>query len=276
MRDRIKVLKKGTSSKQARLAAERMVGSVKMTRDHALRVSRILDGTSYFRELPTLRFEVDPRAYFHLSEHPDVTVGLWRAMGISKFRVAKTARDRYLADSGDGTKGTIEVVERDPNHKIILCGGVFKSPFLPKGIRTRSVIHMQTRFTRDKSGKTFATHRAFVHVSFPSTTVDTAAKLFSPLGNAVLDRNFREISLFLHVMSVAMARQPGWVERVAAKMKDATDQQKKDLMTVTAKVYYSARAREAAPLFKTRQEYLRELMRPIKTVHREDGRTSRP
>lgn len=275
LRDRVVVLKKGTSATEARKKAERLIGGVRMTRDHALRVGKILNDTAYFRELPTLRFEVDPRAYFHLSEHPDVTVGLWRAMGISKFRVVKKRGDVYAADGGDGTKGTIEVVERDPAHKIILCSGVFKSPFLPRGIKSQSVIHLQTRFTRDKTGRTFATHRAFVHVAFPSTTVETAAKLFSPLGNAVLDRNFREVSLFLHVMSLAMARHPGWVERVSDRIPGATERQKKDLMRVTAKVHDTARRREAVPLFKTRAEYLRELTGPVNSARRERTETSR-
>lgn len=265
LRDRISVVKEGSSSKSARRASERMLTAVRMTREHRRQVGEVLRDTSYFRELPTLRFEIDPRAYFYLAEQPDLTVALWRAMGISKFKIQHAGRNSYSANGGDGTKGTIQVLKRDPNHYVILCSGIFKSPLLLRGVKTKSVIHLQTAFSRDKRGRTFATHRAFTHVSFPSTTAETAAKMLSPIGNVVLDRNFKEISLFLHVMSLGMSRQPGWVERIAGRMKGVSAAQKKGLLKVTAQIYHTARSRETIPLFKSREEYLRELMRPLRT-----------
>jgi hypothetical protein len=265
LRDRIAVVKDGSSTKASQSASERMLAAVRMTREQRRQVGEILRDTSYFRELPTLRFQIDPRAYFYLAEQPDLTVALWRAMGISKFKIQHAGGNDYSADGGDGTKGTIEVVQRDPSHYVILCTGVFKSPLLLRGVKTKSVIHLQTVFSRDKRGRTFATHRAFTHVSFPSTTAETAAKMLSPIGNVVLDRNFKEISLFLHVMSLGMARQPGWIEGITAKMDGVSTEQKKGLLKVTAQVYYTARSRETIPLFKSREEYLRELTRPLKT-----------
>ncbi len=266
LRDRIVVVKDGSSSKPSQRMSERLLAAAHMTRDQRRQVAEILRDTSFFRELPTLRFQIDPRAYFYLTEQPDLTVALWRAMGISKFKIQHTGRNDYSADGGDGTKGTIEVVQRNPAHYVILCTGIFKSPLLIRGVTTKSVIHLQTVFSRDKKGRTFATHRAFAHVAFPSTTAETAAKMLSPIGNIVLDRNFKEISLFLHVMSLGMSRQPGWVERIVVRMRGVSPEQKKGLMKVTAQVYYTARSRETIPLFKTREEYLRELMRPLKTA----------
>ena len=278
LRDRIVAVKDGSSSKSSRQVSERLLASVRMSREHRLQVSEVLRDTCYFRELPTLRFEVDPRAYSYLADQPDLTVSLWRAMGISKFKIRRTGRDDYSADGGDGTKGTMEVVQRHPGHNVILCTGIFKSPLLLRGVKTKSVIHLQTVFARDKQGRTFATHRAFTHVSFPSTTAETAAKMLSPIGNIVLDRNFKEISLFLHVMSLGMSRQPGWVERIAGRMTGVSPEQKKGLLKVTAQVYFTARSRETIPLFKTREEYLRELMRPLRTADKSvsDARGGEP
>lgn len=263
----VKSLKAGDSSAKSRKTAEAVLAAAKMTAANRKRVNAVLKETSYFRELPTLRFETDPRAYLYLTSRPDVTVGIWRAMGISKFKLRQTGANEFRADTGDGTQGKIEVMHRSAGHHVILCNGVLKSPLLFRGVTTRSVIHMQTQFTRDKkTGKTFATHRAFVHVSFPSTTVKAVAKLLSPVGNVILDRNFREISLFVHVMSKAMSRQPGWVEGLTKKMKEASPQQKRDLLRVTARVYFAARKRETVPLFKSKREYYRELVRPLRTA----------
>ena len=258
-------MKEGSSSKASRRASEQMLAAVRMSPQHRRDVADILRNTSYFRELPTLRFEIDPRAYFYLAEQPDLTVALWRAMGISKFKIRYSGRNDYTADGGDGTKGTIEVLQRNPSHYVILCTGVFKSPLLLRGVKSKSVIHLQTVYSRDKQGRTFVTHRAFTHVAFPSTTAETAAKMLSPIGNMVLDRNFQEISLFMYVMSLGMSRQPGWVERIVDRMSGVSNEQKKGLLKVTAQVYFTARSRQTIPLFKTREEYLRELMRPLKT-----------
>lgn len=263
----VKTLREGTSSKTSRQSAEALLRTAKMTTANRRRVNAVIKKTSYFREMPTLRFATDPRAYLYLTSRPDVTVAIWRAMGISKFHLQQTATNNFTANTGDGTKGKFEVMHQSAGHHVILCDGVLKTPLLFGGVTTRSVIHMQTQFTRDKTtGQTYATHRAFVHVSFPSAAVGTVAKLLSPVGNTILDRNFREISLFVHVMSKAMSRQPGWVENLTKKMKQTSQQQKRDLLRVTARVYYAARKQETVPLFKSKQEYYRELVRPLQTA----------
>ena len=266
----VKTLRDGTSSKSSRSTAEALLRTAKMTAANRRRVNAVIKNTSFYREMPTLRFATDPRAYLYLTSRPDVTVAIWRAMGISKFHLQQTSANHFAANTGDGTKGRFEVMYRSAGHHVILCDGVLKTPLLFRGVTTRSVIHMQTQFTRDKTtGRTYATHRAFVHVSFPSTAVEAVAKLLSPVGNAILDRNFREISLFVHVMSKAMSRQPGWVENLTKKMNKTSQQQKRDLLRVTARVYYAARKQETVPLFKSKQEYYRELVRPLRTASRD-------
>lgn len=267
----VKTLKDGETSDASRKTAEALLAGAKMSAADRRRVNAVLQETSYFRELPSLRFETDPRTYLYLTSRPDVTVAMWRAMKISKFLVKQTGSHDFVCSTDDGTKGNIELVHRSAGHHVILCEGVLKTPLLFRGVQTRSVIHMQTVFTRDKAGKTFATHRAFVHVSFPSSTVEKVAKLLSPVANIILDRNFREISMFVHVMSKAMSRQPGWVERIARKMDDVPLGKKKDLLRVTARVYFAARKRETVPLFKSKQEYYEELVKPLRTASGDAG-----
>jgi len=261
--ERVKVLRPGNSGKEVRLAAERLLAGTKLSAVQRRKVHSVLRETSYFRALPMLQFETDPRAYLYLTVQPEVTVSLWRAMGISKFELSPQRAGRYVADAGDGTKGTIEVLHQSPKRQIILCSGVFKSPLMLKGIKTRSIMHLQTDFSQQEDGRTVATHRAFVHVSFPSTAVETVAKMLSPVGNYILDKNFREISLFVHVMSLAMTRQPGWVEHITKKMDGISPKQKNDLLKLTARVYYAHRKRETIPLFKTRKEYRDEILKPL-------------
>lgn len=271
LRDRVEVVKPGGSSKSARKSAEALLAAAKLTQKQRRKVNSVLKDTSFFRELPTLRFEVDPRTYLYFIEEPDVTVSMWQAMNITKFKLTRRSADDFAADGGDGTRGYVQVLQRSPAHQIIYCRGTFKTPLMLTGIKTASVIHLQTQFTRSRDGRTFATHRAFVHVAFPSSTVEAVAKVLSPVANLILDRNFREISLFVHVMSLAMAKRPGWIEHIAVRMQNVSDEQKKGLLKVTARVWCAARKRETIPLFKSREEYLKEIVRPLQVEKTASG-----
>ena len=81
-------------------------------------------------------------------------------------------------------------------------------------------------------------------VSFPSQTVEMAAKILAPVGNVILDRNFKEVSIFMHMMSLAMERQPGWVERVAKQLEGVLPIRQPQLLKVAARVYIDGQRRQ--------------------------------
>jgi hypothetical protein len=57
------------------------------------------------------------------------------------------------------------------------------------------------------------------------------------------DRTFTEVSLFLKMMSLAMARRPDWVEQVAANMDGVADIRKDQVLELNAQVHSAARKR---------------------------------
>lgn len=217
-----------------------------MTARNRKRTRDILGSVSVYRRLPTISFDIEPDVYRYFTMSPDVAVSIWRAMKISKFQMWQTGKLEYEADAGDGTLGIIDVLYRDPNKVVILCDGKFKSPLIVKPIRARAVMSLEVSFTKNEEGRSQARHRADLFVSFPSATVGTIAKALSPVSNLIVDHNFREISLFLHMMSLAMAKQPGWVERLADRLDGVRDVRKKQLLKLTAQVYVTARKRRLA------------------------------
>lgn len=240
MDDRVKVVKKPSSAKATRKAAIAALPLAKMTDDNRRRVLQIVNGTSMFRELPTLRFQVDPRVYYFFMNHPDVAVSIWRVMQISEFQMHQTGPNAYETDDNDGTSGVIDVAHRGSSEVVSLCNGVYKSPLLPNAIKANGVLHVTVAFERTADGKTYATHTARLFVSFPSQTIETIAAIMSPLSNAIIDQNFREVSLFLHMMSTAMQRQPGWVENVSSRLDGILEVRKTQLMEVTVQVFADA------------------------------------
>jgi hypothetical protein len=237
---------KGTSSHSARKSAIQGLPLEHLNSQQRVRVNGILDNISYFRRLPTLAFPIDPEVYTYFVEHPDVAVSVWRAMKISKLELWPVGPNTYQGDAQDGTVGTIEVLYRSADKYVVICDGVFKSPLNSRPIHAQSLLILQNSFFKEADGTVYVTHRADLFVSFPSQTVETVARILSPVAVMMNDRTFTEISLFLRMMSMAMARRPDWVENIVSKMEGVPDSSRKELMVLTARVYTEAQKRALA------------------------------
>lgn len=90
------------------------------------------------------------------------------------------------------------------------------------------------------------THQLDMYVSFPSPTIGAIARLISPVSNRIADRNFEEISLFVEMMSLAMTRQPGWIEGITKKTDGIQPETTEEFLKLTAEVYVDALKAEQA------------------------------
>lgn len=239
----IETVERGSSSRTARLAAADALPMSKMPPEHRAQAQEVIRTAALFRRLPTLRFEVEPAVYRFFTDRPEAAVSVWQALGISKFRLRALGADRFAGDAGDGTKGTISVLYRSEHQHLVLCEGDYTTPLLPKPIMARSLIHLETRFERAVDGRVVALHRADVFAAFPSQSVETVAKVVSPVSHVVMDRNFREVSLFVHMMSSAMRRQPAWVEQLAFQLEGVEDDCREGFLQLSARVYAAERQR---------------------------------
>ena len=243
-KDRVAVVRKGTSSRTTRKQALAALPVDQLTGAARERVDAVLQSTSMFRALPTVSFQVDPNVYRFFLAHPEVAVSIWRALDISEFELERTGQDRYVANAGDGSTGAIEVLYRDDRQCLLICDGKYKNPFMVRPIKASAVIHLQNRFSRKKDGTEFVEHRIHMFASFPSQTVKAAARIVSPVSNMIVDRNFRDVSLFVHMMSVAMERRPGWIERLASRLNGIMEIRKEQFLRLAAQVFVTARKRD--------------------------------
>jgi hypothetical protein len=243
---RVRVLKKGMSSRASRRAALGLMPLDKLKDSQQERAVAILRSASMFRELPLLECDVEPEVYNYFARQPDAAVSIWRAMKISVFQMSQTDPTSYDVNSGDGTTGKVEVLYQTDEECLVICTGLFKNPLILKPISATGLFHLQTTMKRRKDGTSVATHQGRMFVAFPSQAVSTVAKVISPISNVIIDRNFREVSLFLHMMSMAMQRQPGWVEHISKKMDGVPAERRVELLRLTAEMYVDARKRKLA------------------------------
>lgn len=241
--EQVQIVDKGSSSRSTRRDAASELPLNGLPGNTRRAVNELVKSVDLFRRLPTLRFEVDPRVYQYFTTNPDVAVSIWRALNVSSLKMQQTPRGDYAIDGGDGTAGSLGVLYRDGNQQLIICDGEFESPILKKTIKARALMHLVTTAERFRDGRMFVTHRLDLFVTFPSQTVSAAAKLTSPVSNVIIDRNFREVSLFVRMMSLAMARQPDWVENLAEKLEGIVEQRKAELIRLTAQVFLANQER---------------------------------
>ena len=107
-------------------------------------------------------------------------------------------------------------------------------------------MRLQTSFTKDQEGRIIGTHSGDVFVEFPSHAVEAVAKVISPVSHNIADRNFKQMTLFVHLMSQAMARHPGWVEQTGNKLDGIPKEKKQELLEMASKSYAESRRRFAA------------------------------
>jgi hypothetical protein len=239
------ITRPGSSSSLTRKQAVAELPLADLTPEARAKAERVVQGLGLFRRLPTLAFDVEPGVYHYLLQHPDVAVSTWRAMEISQFDLKPTGPNVYHADAGDGSVGTIEVWRSTPDETLIYCDGAFKSPLVMKPIIARSIMRLRTHVIDAPGAPPRAECSGEVFVEFPSQTVETIARVISPISYSIADRNFKQLSLYVHLMSQAMTRQPGWVRHLTEQM-DATDEQKASLLQLTAQVHQAVLKRAEA------------------------------
>ena len=263
---KVETLKNGTSSRREAKAALKILPLNRLTPAQQTEVNSILKKVSHFRKLPELRFEVDPGVYQYFGKNPDAAVSIWRVMEISKFKMHRVSAGEFDADAGDGSTGHASVLMQTPTETLAVCDGVYKNSLLRKPIKARGVMHLQTKYQMNNQRQTFVTHNLNVWVSFPSTTIRTAARVLSPLTNMIMDRNFEEVSVFLQMMTLAMERQPTWVERMARRMTDVNQQQRMQLLDLTYEVNNRGMQRYGISRNSNSQLTVDELMAPLKNI----------
>ena len=237
----VEEIEAATSSKHARQTIAASIPLDRLEDHHRVQVEALLANRSLFRCLPALRIELEPSSYEFYRRQPEIAVAIWQVLGISEVKLKPIVRDHYTVDSTDGSRGTIEILLRTDDLLIVRGTGNWHSGLLPVPIRSEGLFVLRHRFEQDRDGRRFVTHQAALFLAFPQQSVRNVAKLISPVTNLIADRNFRDISLFLRMMQVASVQRPGWVERIAGRLKGLTQSQRDEFLKTAARAVVTAR-----------------------------------
>lgn len=226
-----------------RSVEENAIGSIpfeKLDQDSRAKISALLSGSHIFRRLPVHSVACDPNLYMFLVRHPDVVVGIWEELGISKLRMRQIGEGKYQTHEDGGTTGTSEFIYQDPNMHLIWVEGIFSGPLLSKPVCGTSLLVLRTGYVRDSEGKCYVTSRLDTFTHIDNVGVEFVTKTLQPLMGKVVDNNFLQTSAFVGSLSKTAEADPRGVRRLAGNLKRVQPEVRQQFALLAYKVAENA------------------------------------
>ncbi|MEM6690568.1 MAG: hypothetical protein AAF664_14130 [Planctomycetota bacterium] len=208
----------GTSAASARKAAVAGLPIARLTPEAQERIRRITNSPTFFRRLPPQEIVCDRDLFLFLTRQPEVLVGIWDLMGITKVQVQRTGR--YQLDSGDGsgTQCRLDLVYGDPHQHIYVADGVYDGRLVARPIRGRGVFIVRSDYEQTVDGQTTVQGTIDCFIKIDSLGADLIARTFSPLIGRSADHNFVETARFVGQIHQACERNPAGMMDTATNM----------------------------------------------------------
>lgn len=190
----------------------------RLTEEAQNRILSIANSPTLYRRLPAQAIDCDPEMFLFLSRKPEVLVGIWELMGITKVKTTRTGPYQFDAEDGSGTTCHIDLVYGDPNLHIYVAEGFYDGKLTAKPIHGRGVFVVQSSYAESSGGRTTVTGTIDCFVQIQSLGADLVARTLSGLIGRSADHNFTETARFIAQVSEASEHNPPAMIDVAKRM----------------------------------------------------------
>jgi len=207
-----------TTSRIAQGHAVRAIPLKQLDREDQRCVVGVLNDVSIYRRLPTQVIDCDPRLLHFLIVHPEVVTNIWSAMGISLVSARPLENGRVEIQDGQGTTGTVRVVQEAADQIVIYGEGEYSGKFVRKPVQAQCVLMLRTRTIRETDGRHYITCVLDVFVHFDQGGVELIARAVHPLIGRIADRNFAETMGFVSSLSRTAEINPHGTAQLASRL----------------------------------------------------------
>ncbi len=211
----------------------------RLTQDAQQRILNIANSPTLYRRLPTQAIDCDRDMFLFLSRNPEVLVGIWDLMGITKVQTTRTGQYQFDAEDGSGTKCKVDLVYGDPATHIYIAEGSYDGKLVAKPILGRGVFILRSSFAEGAAGGTTVTGTIDCFVQIENLGADLIARTFSGLIFRSADHNFTETARFIAQVSEASQRNPPAMIDVATRIPQVSEPTRRQfiqlIMAVAAK-----------------------------------------
>lgn len=247
---------RATTSRAAKESAIRSIPLEKLDEKDRKKISALLSGSHIFRRMPIYVGPCDPQMYLFLVRHPDVVVGIWEELGITKLRMKQIGPLKYQTQESNGTVGTSEFIYRDNGTHLIWVEGIFDSPLLTKPVRGTGLLILRSGYVRRADGQSYITSRLDTFTHIDNVGLEFITRTLQPLMGKVVDGNFTQTTAFVSSLSRTAEVNPRGVRRLAGKLQRVAPEVRKEFGQLASAIAVKASDRRpqrlaAKPVVKT-------------------------
>jgi hypothetical protein len=172
----------------------------------------VADPTVFVRS-PVEIFEARPDLYYLLLREPELTVGLWRQLGVSTATLEKDAAGQFSGDDGCGSSGRWEFVFQSDDVHVIYCEGRYRGMFLTSALETRSVLVVRTVCFEDTLGRHLVKHQVDAYLKVDAGSLKRLALALKPLLHKSVEMSAQQTQWAVSMMCrVALSNPQGIVQ----------------------------------------------------------------
>lgn len=206
------------TSPQARQQALETIPWGRLLPEAQQRIRNVAAAPTMFRRLPRQQIECDGEMFLFLVRHPEILVGTWEIMGITKVQVQRTAPFHLESDDQAGTQCDIDLIYGDRHLHVFLAEGEYSGPLLTKPITGRGLFVLHSRFEPVADGGTMVVGWLDCFVQLDSAGADLVMRTFSGMIGKSADNNFAETARFIGQVSRAAKENPRGMVDLAGRL----------------------------------------------------------
>lgn len=156
--------------------------------------------------------------FLFLTRNPDVLVGLWDLMDITKVQCHRVGPYQINASDQAGTLCNVDLVYGDANQHIFVVDGSYDGKMVPTPIRGKGVFVLHSDYAENADGDTTVSGTLDCFVQLESLSVDLIVRTFSPIIGRSADANFVQTARFISQVSQASNQNPAAMLDVANRL----------------------------------------------------------
>lgn len=190
----------------------------RLTPEARQHIQNIVQSPTIYRRLPTQAIDCDRDMFLFLTRNPEVLVGMWDLMEVTKVATRRTGPFQLEAEDGSGTTCKVDLVYGDSTTHIFVADGSYDGRMVAKPIYGKGVFLLRSSYAKSASGSTTVAGTLDCFVQFESLGADLVARTLSGVIGRSADNNFVETARFVSQVSQASARNPTSMIDVAERI----------------------------------------------------------
>ncbi len=217
-------------------AAAALVPMQSLTPEAQQKLAPILKHPTLYRRMPAQSFDCDPEMFTFLVRRPEVLVGVWEMMGITKVQTKRLGPFTMEGLDAAGTSCKMELIYGTPKMHVYYGTGRYDGPMIPQGITGRGVFVVHSDYATSAIGRNTVACNMDIFLQLDNLGVDLIARTIQPLMWSTAEQNFTESAKYVTQVSQASELNPDGMKDLAGRLPQLNEDVREQFRTLIDRV----------------------------------------